>query len=427
MSGSLRVPGPRGAGRRVLDGLRAPGRWWAAYGSVARVDLYTRATLYLIQSSQLLSVGLVFGSNQTGPWDGSRWLLVSAGLAVAHTVVCLLVLRAAIGAAVRGGGLPRRPLALAAVVTAVLAVLALAAPVLLPHVQGLDPAVPTVAVLVVGLGLAVSPALSFRALVSAGVGTGAGLALLGAGRGVPSDVAVQISFIAANVFILMGATYQVSIWMLRVVDQLTEAQQTKAQLAVAEERLRFARDLHDVLGSQLAAIAVKSDLAAELARRGLPAAVEQAGEVRQLAHAALREVREVVTGYRRADLLTELAGSASLLRAAGVRCELVADPDASLDTGAQEALAWVVREAATNVLRHSEASRCEIVLRHLADRAVLTVTNDGVRERHAGGVPGNGLAGLRERLAARGGTLTVRDRDQGEFTLAAEVPLGADR
>jgi two-component system sensor histidine kinase DesK len=308
--------------------------------------------------------------------------------------------------------------------------LALFVPSLLPHVAPgpsgrpeVDPAVPTVATLVIFGIAAVSPIIRTNPLALVGTAAGVLVGLLGVGRGVESQEAIRIGTMTAFIAVSIGLSYHLSVWILRVVGDLAEAQQTRAALAVAEERLRFSRDLHDVLGSQLSAIAVKSELVAELARRGLPGAVEQAGEVRQLAHGALREVREVVSGYRRADLRTELEGSAALLRAAGVECRPTSE-GVPLDRPAQEALAWVVREAATNVLRHSEATRCDVVLRADARRAVLTVTNDGVREVSEMENGGNGLAGLRERLAARGGSLHVRSLPPESFTLVAEVPLG---
>ncbi|MDD9205445.1 histidine kinase, partial [Georgenia sp. 10Sc9-8] len=111
-----------------------------------------------------------------------------------------------------------------------------------------------------------------------------------------------------------------------------------ARLAVAEERLRFSRDLHDVVGRTFSAIAVKSELAAELARRGQDGAVDQMLEVRGLAQDSLREVRGVVAGYRAVDLAAELDGARSVLRSAGVRTRVVGDGTALPDP-VQQALA----------------------------------------------------------------------------------------
>nr|WP_275585960.1 histidine kinase [Geodermatophilus sabuli] len=193
------------------------------------------------------------------------------------------------------------------------------------------------------------------------------------------------------------------------------------QLAVAEERLRFARDLHDVMGRNLSAIAVKSQLAAELVRRGREGAVEELADISRVAEESLREVRDVVRGYRRSDLPGELAGARSVLRAAGVGCTVEGEDDgAALPEPVQTALGWVVREAVTNVLRHSRATACTVALRTDGGEAELRVSNDGVA-----GTPvdwGNGLTGLAERLAATGGRLTA-DAVEDRFVLTATVPV----
>ncbi|MGW2464750.1 sensor histidine kinase [Streptomyces sp. NPDC001761] len=212
-------------------------------------------------------------------------------------------------------------------------------------------------------------------------------------------------------------------WTLAVLWEAERAREVQARLAVAEERLRFGRDLHDVLGRNLSVISLKSELAVQLARRGRPEAVEQMIEVQRIAQESQREVRAVVRGYREADLGVELAGAQGVLAAAGIDCEVRADTG-GLPAEVQSALGWVVREAATNVLRHGDAGHCAVGLAVREGLAVLTVENDGAAA--AGGGGGSGLAGLRERLAAVGGTLDAgfvgagRDR----FRLVAQVPLG---
>ncbi|MGW2031606.1 sensor histidine kinase [Streptomyces sp. NPDC001356] len=212
-------------------------------------------------------------------------------------------------------------------------------------------------------------------------------------------------------------------WTLAVLWEAERAREVQARLAVAEERLRFGRDLHDVLGRNLSVISLKSELAVQLARRGRPEAVEQMIEVQRIAQESQREVRAVVRGYREADLGVELAGAQGVLTAAGIDCEVRADTG-GLPAAVQSALGWVVREATTNVLRHGDAGHCAVGLAVREGLAVLTVENDGAAA--AGGGGGSGLAGLRERLAAVGGTLDAgfvgagRDR----FRLVAQVPLG---
>ncbi|MGI5349845.1 sensor histidine kinase [Streptomyces sp. CA-250714] len=213
-----------------------------------------------------------------------------------------------------------------------------------------------------------------------------------------------------------------SVWYIDVMRELDRAKETQSRLAVAEERLRFSRDLHDVMGRNLSVIALKSELATQLARRGAESVVEQLEEVQQLARQSQTEVRAVVRGYREAGLETELAGARSVLRAAGVDCR-IESAELGMAREAQSALGWVVREGATNVLRHAEASRCAIRLTAgAAGTAVLVMENDGLRPE----LPraGSGLTGLRERLAALDGTLTAeRDETAQVYRLRAEVPM----
>lgn len=132
-------------------------------------------------------------------------------------------------------------------------------------------------------------------------------------------------------------------WTLSVLWEAERAREVEARLAVAEERLRFGRDLHDVLGRNLAVIALKSELAVQLARRGRPDALEQMIEVQRIAQESQREVRAVVRGYREADLGVELAGAQGVLTAAGIACE-VSGESGGLPAEVQSALGWVVRE-----------------------------------------------------------------------------------
>ncbi|GAA3228240.1 hypothetical protein GCM10020256_40340 [Streptomyces thermocoprophilus] len=153
-------------------------------------------------------------------------------------------------------------------------------------------------------------------------------------------------------------------------------------------------------------------------------------EVQRIAQESQREVRDVVRGYRAADLGVELAGAHGVLTAAGIDCE-VSGETAGLPGEVQSALGWVVREATTNVLRHGDPRRCTVVLRAIEGRAVLTVENDGAvpGADGAGSGRGSGLAGLRERLAAVDGTLTAGPVDGGRFRVVAQVPVvgGAPR
>lgn len=231
--------------------------------------------------------------------------------------------------------------------------------------------------------------------------------------------------------LLVLVSVRPSVWSLSVMWQAEQARGLQARLAVAEERLRFGRDMHDVLGRNLAVIALKSELAVELALRGRPQAVDQMVEVQRIARASQQEVRDVVRGYREVDLSTELLGAQGVLRAAGIECGVEGD-GAGLPAPVRSALGWVVREAATNVLRHGDPRRCTVRLAVAADgTAVLEVENDGASGPAEGadgaGGPGGerggtGLAGLRERLGALGGSLDAGPAGDGLFRLTATVP-----
>ncbi|MFD5871444.1 sensor histidine kinase [Streptomyces sp. NPDC060322] len=222
----------------------------------------------------------------------------------------------------------------------------------------------------------------------------------------------------------LGAAFRATGWGVRLVEELAAARETQARLAVAEERLRFGRDLHDVLGRNLAVVALTSELAAQLARRGRPEAVEHMEEVQRIARESQREIRSVVRGYRTADLHTELAGARSVLEAAGIDCRIAYGPAARLPADVQAAIGWVVREATTNVLRHAQgASRCSVSLRAAGPSAALLVMeNDGAADAPPGTGTGTGLTGLRERLTTLGGTLTTAREPGGIFRLTAHIP-----
>jgi two-component system sensor histidine kinase DesK len=241
--------------------------------------------------------------------------------------------------------------------------------------------------------------------------------------GIPGPAALVTGFV-----VLLGAgflafTSAFSVWLLNAVYELDEARETRTRLAVAEERLRFGRDLHDVMGRNLAVIALKSELAVQLARRERPEALEQMIEVQRIAQESQKEVREVVRGYREADLAAELAGAQGVLTAAGIDCTVTGSV-AGLPTAVQSALGWAVREATTNVLRHGDAERCAVSLRAADGQVVLTVENDGAPPNsRTGSRTGSGLAGLRERLSAVDGTLEAGPAEGGVFRVVAKVPL----
>lgn len=216
------------------------------------------------------------------------------------------------------------------------------------------------------------------------------------------------------------------ITLFHAVEQLKATRQELARSAVAQERLRFSRDLHDLLGHTLSVVVVKSEAARRLAHRDLDAALGQIADIEAVGRQALTEVRAAVTGYREGSLSTELDRARSALTASGIEV-VVRESGPPLPPQTEALLGWVVREGVTNVVRHSGAARATIDLRTGGGRAELTITDDGAgpaapgERPHAAGT-GTGLRGLTERLAAAGGSLSSGPLPGGGFRVAAVLP-----
>ncbi|MCS7476369.1 sensor histidine kinase [Umezawaea endophytica] len=204
--------------------------------------------------------------------------------------------------------------------------------------------------------------------------------------------------------------------MLRANAELRKARDEIAALAVAEERHRLGRDLHDILGHSLTTITVKAGLARRVLESSgdVRRAREEIREVEDLARQALGDVRATVSGYRQVSLSAEVVGARAVLRAAGVEPDLPHAVD-NVRPELQEVFGYVVREGVTNVLRHARATRCEV---RLGD-TWLEMRDDG---RGAGDAPaGGGLSGLAERLGQVGGKLAAGPLPDGGYLLRAEV------
>ncbi|RKS74539.1 two-component system sensor histidine kinase DesK [Actinomadura pelletieri DSM 43383] len=237
----------------------------------------------------------------------------------------------------------------------------------------------------------------------------------------PLMFVIYVGGCAVTVFV---NRYQRRMWEMH--RETHAARDALARLAVTEERLRFSRDLHDLLGHSLSLIAVKSELAMRTARTDPDRAATEMADVRRTAREALREVRAAVSGYRAIELDTELVGARAVLEAAGIRCE-IGDPQDALPSEVRSVLAWIIREGVTNVIKHSGARRCEVTLTAYDGSVVLEMGNDGVRGD--GGVredgSGSGLTGLAERVAVLGGEITAGRHGRDGFLLRAVVPLPA--
>ncbi|MFE3825518.1 sensor histidine kinase [Streptomyces sp. NPDC059092] len=219
--------------------------------------------------------------------------------------------------------------------------------------------------------------------------------------------------IAYGTFISMMVTSAL-LTLSETVRELRDTRLELARSAVDQERLRFSRDLHDLLGHTMSVIVIKAEAARRLASRDPDAALSQVADIESVGRQALAEIREAVTGYREGSLATDLDRARSALSAAGIAPD-VRRSGPPLEPQAEVLLGWVVREAVTNAVRHSGAAHCTITVDGTAERVRLTVVDDGTggagqsAETAEGGgserAGGTGLKGLTERLAAVGGSL----------------------
>jgi two-component system, NarL family, sensor histidine kinase DesK len=251
--------------------------------------------------------------------------------------------------------------------------------------------------------------------------------------GVACAVSLTFSQDAPSAFIqglsvsIIGITIFAMAALRRTNQQLHAAQAELATLAVADERDRIARDLHDVLGHSLSLIAIKS----ELAGRFLPAepgrAKGEIADVERVARESLASLRDTVSGVRQPTLEGELENARVVLEAAGI--ESTIDPSAGALPSAEDAvLAWAVREAVTNVVRHSTARRATIRTSRHGSEAALEVVDDGIPADAVAGwsvTGGTGLIGLRARLERVGGRLDAGPRPDGGYRLEATIPIPA--
>ncbi|AGP59902.1 hypothetical protein M271_42635 [Streptomyces rapamycinicus NRRL 5491] len=355
---------------------------------------------------------------------GTLGLALVAGVGAVHVAVQGLLSRAALLHYLGAGPRPVLLVALYAAVTVVMAALGCA---LLAagriHDGNLAAYLVWLLMYYAGPPMLALPRRAGAALVAAVPVAALGAAAASGLSGEPLALVIGATLLMVP---FMATALRVSGWSVRLIEELARARATQARLAVAEERLRFGRDLHDVLGRNLAVVALKSELAVELARRGREEAVAQMEEVQRIAQESQREIRAVVRGYRTADLHAELAGARSVLEAAGIDCRIENGPAARLPARTQTALGWVVREGTTNVLRHAQgASRCEVSVRATAAGSVAVLMENDGADTDPRPDTGSGLPGLRERLAEVDGTLATERRPDGIFRLTARIPWEA--
>jgi two-component system sensor histidine kinase DesK len=196
-----------------------------------------------------------------------------------------------------------------------------------------------------------------------------------------------------------------------------------ADLAVSSERERLALELHDLLGRTLSLIAVKAELASRLSAKADPSAEAELADVQRLARQAIRDVREAVSGTHAPSVDAELMAATAALRTVGIELS-VENTSASIDPAHETTLAWALREAVTNVVKHSGARSCRIALNTADGSSTLEIEDDGRGPIGAGS--GTGLDGLAERIHALNGSLEVGPSDAHGFRLRVRLGTPAE-
>jgi two-component system sensor histidine kinase DesK len=245
----------------------------------------------------------------------------------------------------------------------------------------------------------------------------------------------QLMFTGAPIDILYTSISTVTTGLVvyglsRLTALVVEVQSTRAEIArmaVLRERLRFARDLHDLLGYSLSAITLKIELTHRLMEKSPQEASDQLLEILEISRLALSDARTVATGYRELSLEEECRSAVSVLSAADISVQLDSD-HTDLPVRVSTVLATVLREGVTNLLRHSKAKHCEITIRQTQDHASIEIVNDDVPRspKTPKDTGRSGLHNLAGRAAEIGGSVTV-EQEPNMFRLRVDVPLRFER
>ena len=337
-------------------------------------------------------------------------------------------------------------LAFLAVATA--AMIALTGPMVLSPLPQMSRKVPWEGLIgIVGLSIAILAVggpngtnwVTALVVASAAVGRSmptARLALLGAAFCTAAGVsvyAIEGALNSSNVLAFIAPPLAVAFAYsaARRVELMTNLRETRAELArmaVADERLRIARDLHDLLGHTLSLITLKAELAGRLLDADPERAAREVADLERVARRSLSEVRAAVTSYRQPRLAAEIAAARHMLAAAGMDCQVHAPASFELPPATDALLAWTVREGATNVVRHSGARTVTITVGITADQVSAEIADDGVgpawdADRRPGEPQGSGLSGLTERARAAGAEISSGEGPGGKgFRLLVRVP-----
>lgn len=204
--------------------------------------------------------------------------------------------------------------------------------------------------------------------------------------------------------------------------QLEKANQRISQLVVIEERQRIARDLHDTLGQKLSLIGLKSDLAKKILDKKPEQAKQEIKDIQQTARVALKEVRELVSNMRGVKLEDELERVEKILKAAGIEFAVEGNPTlTNIPLGVESVLSMCLKEAVTNVVKHSQATKCSVMIEQTRDEVMVRVSDNGTgRIQPADFKKGHGLAGIKERLEFINGSFHI-DSSLGTL-LVMKVP-----
>ncbi|GAB3274476.1 sensor histidine kinase [Parasphingorhabdus pacifica] len=268
--------------------------------------------------------------------------------------------------------------------------------------------------------LVLPPVVGWTAFVLIVVSMGAAQLLL-------NGSLVDMSYTSVSTVITGLVVYGLS-RLSDLVHEVHRARTELAQMAVAQERLRIARDLHDLLGYSLSAITLKSELTHRLVTKHPARARAELQEILDISRRTLVDVRSVASGYRELSLDDECRSAHSVLTAADVDVRMDVDYS-DLPVRVSTVLATVLREGITNVLRHSKAERCEITLFQDEDEVHIEIRNDGVAA--SAGAPaessGTGLDNLAARVHELGGRISAEVGTENDYRLRVRAPLRVEQ
>ncbi|MBT2227023.1 sensor histidine kinase [Nonomuraea sp. NEAU-A123] len=363
-------------------------------GRLRRASRLDKVRWVIVYSTDIAHLLAVFGFFELyALWQEGFPEALAIGAAILLLILLVLATRP-FRIAVRGGRRPTAILVVAGIITLLLA------------------ALPMIWVIPVGLAM-LAPYVRRRTTLILSIGS---IVVINVYVTLAAGFLIEVLVLQIVTTGIVTGGVMANLWLWHVAKDAYEGQEARAMLAVSEERLRFARDLNDLLGQSLADISAGAGAAARTLRDDPSAAAGEMFEVRDLARKTLREVRSTVQSYRALDLDEVLASVRAVLEAADVRCAVRANT-AALTAETRTLLATVVREGATNVLKHSKAGHCTITI----EDGVLEMSNDGVDGPVNDHAP-DGLGGLSQRVSAAGGTLSAACTGDGAYLLRAAVP-----